>query len=166
VRRAEEIELRGPGLAASIYALSIGMLRYPAASSRCLPLGLPYGWDGAFGTHFWVDPKEKLAGILMIQTDNPNRELNGDFENAVMQAMWNSGLLGLLGLRWRRGRSRGCFGRLSLGWLSLNELIEQRHRTFLRRPRGCAGSGHLAHSEVQRCEALLVLHIQLGAVIR
>ncbi len=46
-----------------------------------------YGWDGAFGTHFWVDPKEKLVGILMIQTDNPNRELNGDFENAVMQAI-------------------------------------------------------------------------------
>jgi len=46
-----------------------------------------YGWDGAFGTHFWVDPKEKIVGILMIQTDNPNRELNGDFENAVMQAI-------------------------------------------------------------------------------
>ena len=46
-----------------------------------------YGWDGAFGTHFWVDPKEKMVGILMIQTDNPNRELNGDFENAVMQSI-------------------------------------------------------------------------------
>jgi CubicO group peptidase (beta-lactamase class C family) len=46
-----------------------------------------YGWEGAFGTHFWVDPKEKVVGILMIQTDNPNRELNGDFENAVMQAI-------------------------------------------------------------------------------
>jgi CubicO group peptidase (beta-lactamase class C family) len=46
-----------------------------------------FGWDGAFGTHFWVDPKEKLVGILMIQTDNPNRELNGDFENAVMQSI-------------------------------------------------------------------------------
>jgi CubicO group peptidase (beta-lactamase class C family) len=46
-----------------------------------------YGWDGAFGTHFWIDPKEKIVGILMIQTDNPNRELNGDFENAVMQAI-------------------------------------------------------------------------------
>jgi CubicO group peptidase (beta-lactamase class C family) len=47
-----------------------------------------YGWDGAFGTHFWIDPKEKIVGILMIQTDNPNfREVNGDFENAVMQAV-------------------------------------------------------------------------------
>jgi CubicO group peptidase (beta-lactamase class C family) len=46
-----------------------------------------FGWDGAFGTHFWVDPKEKVVGILMVQTNNPNRELDRDFENAVMQAM-------------------------------------------------------------------------------
>ena len=46
-----------------------------------------FGWDGAFGTHFWVDPKEKLVGILLIQTNNPNRELDRDFENAVMQAI-------------------------------------------------------------------------------
>jgi CubicO group peptidase (beta-lactamase class C family) len=46
-----------------------------------------FGWDGAFGTHFWVDPKEKVVGILMIQTNNPNRELDRDFENSVMQAM-------------------------------------------------------------------------------
>jgi CubicO group peptidase (beta-lactamase class C family) len=46
-----------------------------------------YGWDGAFGTHFWVDTKEKIVGILMVQTNNPNRELDRDFENAVMQAL-------------------------------------------------------------------------------
>jgi CubicO group peptidase (beta-lactamase class C family) len=46
-----------------------------------------YGWEGAFGTHFWVDPKEEIVGILLIQTDNPRGQLNGDFENAVMQAI-------------------------------------------------------------------------------
>ena len=46
-----------------------------------------FGWDGAFGTHFWVDPKEKIVGILMIQTSNPNRETDRDFENAVMQSI-------------------------------------------------------------------------------
>jgi CubicO group peptidase (beta-lactamase class C family) len=44
-----------------------------------------YGWDGAFGTHFWIDPKEKIVGILMVQT--PNQEVSRDFENAVMQAV-------------------------------------------------------------------------------
>ena len=46
-----------------------------------------FGWDGAFGTHFWIDPKEKVVGIIMVQTDNPNRQLDRDFENAVMQAI-------------------------------------------------------------------------------
>ncbi len=26
-----------------------------------------FGWDGAFGTSFWVDPKEELVGVLMSQ---------------------------------------------------------------------------------------------------
>jgi CubicO group peptidase (beta-lactamase class C family) len=46
-----------------------------------------FGWDGAFGTHFWVDPKEKVVGVLMVQTNNPNRQLDRDFENAVMQSI-------------------------------------------------------------------------------
>ena len=44
-----------------------------------------FGWDGAFGTHFWIDPKEKIVAVLMIQT--ANRGLHRDFENAVMQAI-------------------------------------------------------------------------------
>jgi CubicO group peptidase (beta-lactamase class C family) len=26
-----------------------------------------FGWDGAFGTSWWVDPKEEMVGILMTQ---------------------------------------------------------------------------------------------------
>ena len=44
-----------------------------------------FGWDGAFGTHFWVDRKEQLVGLLMIQESNG--PLMRDFENAVMQAI-------------------------------------------------------------------------------
>jgi CubicO group peptidase (beta-lactamase class C family) len=44
-----------------------------------------FGWDGAFGTHFWVDRKEQLAGLLMVQESNG--PLMRDFENAVMQAI-------------------------------------------------------------------------------
>ncbi|MBS1816869.1 MAG: beta-lactamase family protein [Acidobacteria bacterium] len=44
-----------------------------------------FGWDGAFGTHFWVDPKEKLIGVLMVQTAGTG--ITRDFENAVMQAI-------------------------------------------------------------------------------
>jgi CubicO group peptidase (beta-lactamase class C family) len=26
-----------------------------------------FGWDGAFGTSWWVDPKEEMVGVLMVQ---------------------------------------------------------------------------------------------------
>jgi CubicO group peptidase (beta-lactamase class C family) len=68
------------------FGLSVQVISDSVAANTRISNG-SYGWDGAFGTHFWVDPKEKIVGILMIQTDNPNRELNGDFENAVMQAV-------------------------------------------------------------------------------
>ena len=68
------------------FGLSVQVISDPIAANTRISAG-SYGWDGAFGTHFWVDPKEKLVGILMIQTNNPNRELNADFENAVMQSI-------------------------------------------------------------------------------
>jgi CubicO group peptidase (beta-lactamase class C family) len=68
------------------FGLSVQVISDPIAANTRISTG-SYGWDGAFGTHFWVDPKEKLVGILMIQTNNPNRELNADFENAVMQSI-------------------------------------------------------------------------------
>ena len=68
------------------FGLSVQVISDAIAANTRISNG-SYGWDGAFGTHFWVDPKEKVVGILMIQTDNPNRELNGDFETAVMQAI-------------------------------------------------------------------------------
>ena len=52
----------------------------PAARNTFLSQG-SFGWSGAYGTHFWIDPKEKVIGILMTQT--PNQDVRGDFENAV-----------------------------------------------------------------------------------
>lgn len=47
-----------------------------------------YGWGGAYGTYFWVDPKEQMIGILMIQL-MPYAHLNirPEFQNAVTQAI-------------------------------------------------------------------------------
>jgi CubicO group peptidase (beta-lactamase class C family) len=44
-----------------------------------------FGWSGAYGTHFWADPKENLVGIVLAQTSS--RVFLSDFENAVMQAV-------------------------------------------------------------------------------
>jgi CubicO group peptidase (beta-lactamase class C family) len=66
------------------FGLSVQVVNNAVASNMRVSDG-SYGWDGAFGTHFWVDPKEKIVGILMVQTSN--QELMRDFENAIMQAI-------------------------------------------------------------------------------
>ncbi len=44
-----------------------------------------YGWDGAFGTYWWVNRKEQMVAILFVQT--PGRGQQYDFDNAVSQAV-------------------------------------------------------------------------------
>ncbi len=74
---------RAPGRG---FGLSVQVISNPIAAGQRVSTG-SYGWDGAFGTHFWIDPKEKIVGIMMIQTANSNRQLDRDFESAVMQAI-------------------------------------------------------------------------------
>jgi CubicO group peptidase (beta-lactamase class C family) len=69
---------RAPGRG---YGLSVEVVNDPVAAGRRVSKG-SFGWDGAYGTHFWVDPKEKLIGVMMIQTDNPDRQMDRDVENA------------------------------------------------------------------------------------
>lgn len=68
------------------YGLSVQVITDPVKAGFRVGQGT-FGWDGAYGTHFWVDPKEKIVGVMMIQVDNSNRQLDRDFENAVMQAV-------------------------------------------------------------------------------
>ena len=74
-----------PGRAAGEgFGLSVRVVTNPDARNTFLSQG-SYGWSGAFGTHFWIDPREKIVGILMTQT--ANNEVRGDLENTVMQAI-------------------------------------------------------------------------------
>jgi len=66
------------------FGLSMRVVNDPAARNSFLTKG-SFGWSGLFGTHFWVDRKEKLIAIAMTQTSN--REFLSDFENMVMQAV-------------------------------------------------------------------------------
>jgi CubicO group peptidase (beta-lactamase class C family) len=66
------------------YGLSVRVVNDPVARNSFLSEG-SFGWSGAFGTHFWVDPKEHLVAIAMTQTSN--QEFLRDFENMVMQAV-------------------------------------------------------------------------------
>lgn len=44
-----------------------------------------YGWDGAYGTYWWVNRKEQMVAIMFVQT--PGRSQQYDFDNAVSQAV-------------------------------------------------------------------------------
>jgi CubicO group peptidase (beta-lactamase class C family) len=66
------------------FGLSVRVVTDPAARSTYLSEG-SFGWSGAFGTHFWVDRREKLIAIALTQTSN--QEFLRDFENMVMQSV-------------------------------------------------------------------------------
>jgi CubicO group peptidase (beta-lactamase class C family) len=72
---------RGPGEG---YGLSVRVLDDPIAAGSLLSEGT-FGWSGAYGTHFFVDPVQEIVGVMMIQT--PIREMRPLFETAVMQAV-------------------------------------------------------------------------------
>jgi CubicO group peptidase (beta-lactamase class C family) len=66
------------------YGLSVRVVTNHAARGTLLSDGT-YGWSGAQGTHFFVDPKEELVGILMVQTSN--NEVRDAFEDLVAQSI-------------------------------------------------------------------------------
>jgi CubicO group peptidase (beta-lactamase class C family) len=66
------------------YGLSVRVVTNHAARNTMLSDG-SFGWTGAQGTHFFVDPKEELVGVLMVQTSN--QEIIRDFEDLVEQSI-------------------------------------------------------------------------------
>ena len=66
------------------FGLTVDVVLDNAAANRRVSNG-SFSWGGAFGTHFWVDRKEALVGVLMVQ--EPVNSLRLDFQNAVMQAI-------------------------------------------------------------------------------
>jgi CubicO group peptidase (beta-lactamase class C family) len=66
------------------YGLLVGIVEDGVAAGLRVSNG-SFGWDGAYGTQTWIDPKEKMVTIVMIQTQVV--PVQRDFENAVMQAI-------------------------------------------------------------------------------
>lgn len=78
---------RQPGEA---YGLGVRTISDRAARRTLIADG-SFGWSGAYGTHFWVDPSNKLVAMLLSQVSgwgapSPTSPTN-DFETAVMQAL-------------------------------------------------------------------------------
>ena len=70
------------------FGLGVRVVSNPAARNTWLSQG-SFGWSGAYNTHFFVDPKEKIVGIFMTQVTllETRGQLRDDFENAVTQAV-------------------------------------------------------------------------------
>jgi CubicO group peptidase (beta-lactamase class C family) len=66
------------------FGLSVRVVTDPPARNTFLSEGT-FGWSGAYGTHFWVDPAQNLVAVVMTQTSN--QEFLRDYENMVMQAV-------------------------------------------------------------------------------
>jgi len=66
------------------FGLSVRVIEDAIAGNHRISNG-SFGWSGAYGTHFWIDPAEEIVAVMMIQT--PIRQMRPEFENAVMQAI-------------------------------------------------------------------------------
>jgi CubicO group peptidase (beta-lactamase class C family) len=66
------------------FGLSVRVIQDAVAGNIRISDG-SFGWSGAYGTHFWADPKQDIVAVMMIQT--PIREMRPEFENAVMQSI-------------------------------------------------------------------------------
>ena len=46
-----------------------------------------YFWGGAAGTRFWIDPKENMIGVFMVNILPPQFEAGGQFKQLVYQSL-------------------------------------------------------------------------------
>ena len=72
--------LRGPGWG---FTLGFGILTDPAAAKSRLPAG-SYGWGGIYGTQFWIDPTNRVVGLVMTQT----AIIGGPIANPIREAFY------------------------------------------------------------------------------
>ena len=74
------------------FGLTVEVVADPVQAGTFRSAG-SYGWDGAFGTHFWIDPKAELVAVFLVQAPAGPvvRGIQADFETAVMQALTDLG---------------------------------------------------------------------------
>jgi len=72
------------------FGLSFSMLTDPDNSREALTPG-SFGWGGAWGTVFWIDPTERTVMVFMTQISSYSHfNIRQDFPNMVMQAITDS----------------------------------------------------------------------------
>jgi CubicO group peptidase (beta-lactamase class C family) len=78
------VTLKGPGYG---FGLGYSILLDPGKTSEALSPG-SFGWGGAWGTYFFVDPTEEIIGIFMMQmTSYSHLSVRQDLGTLAMQAI-------------------------------------------------------------------------------
>jgi CubicO group peptidase (beta-lactamase class C family) len=69
------------------FGLGVSVLLDPAQAQNLGSVG-SFGWGGAANTKFWIDPREELIGILMLQfMPNDTYPVGPNFRTLVYQAL-------------------------------------------------------------------------------
>jgi CubicO group peptidase (beta-lactamase class C family) len=69
------------------FGLGFGIIDDSAGKSGELDGDGAYGWGGAAGTHYWVDPQNKLVGLFMVQSIPHQTPLGKKFRVLTYQAL-------------------------------------------------------------------------------
>ena len=61
----------------------IGRVMQNLGQGMSLTVRCEFGWEGAAGTYFWVDPENQLVGVVMTQFLGTYLPLRADMQSAV-----------------------------------------------------------------------------------
>ena len=81
-----DIRIMFPGF--DLMGYGFGILSEKAKETNKDPAGVgSFSWGGAFGTFFWIDPKNELVCVLMVQAFPPDFAMGNEFKKLVYDAM-------------------------------------------------------------------------------
>jgi CubicO group peptidase (beta-lactamase class C family) len=72
----------------TVMGLGFGMVTEESRKTENDPAPVgTFGWGGAYGTYFWVDPRNEMVGVFMAQVFPPDFTVGIEFKKAVYAAM-------------------------------------------------------------------------------
>jgi CubicO group peptidase (beta-lactamase class C family) len=81
-----ELRIMFPGN--DLMGYGFGILSEKGKETSKDPAGVgTYAWGGAFGTYFWIDPKNELIGVFMVQAFPPDFSLGTEFKKRTYEAL-------------------------------------------------------------------------------
>lgn len=81
-----ELRILFPGFDLMGYGFGVLSEKGKETSKEATGVG-SYSWGGAFGTFFWVDPKNELIGVFMTQAFPPDFTMASEFKRLTYEAL-------------------------------------------------------------------------------